>query len=202
MTGGGLFPALLWWLLGAWVLPVWLLSGLVDYICHARTDIAHTSGAHESLLHLLQTMEIGIPLLAFLFFSVDALVLVLMIAGVVAHTASSWSDLRYADRLRRITPFEQYVHSFLNVLPWIALALVLLLHWPVVVALFDPATDSDWTLQLRRPALDRAIVAAVLLGSVVLAVVPGVLELAMTLKARAATAHVSSSSARSATKPR
>lgn len=193
---------LLWWLLGAVVLPCWLLSGLVDYTCHARTDIAHTSGTHESLLHLLQTVEIGLPLLAFLFFSVDALVLVLMFAGAVAHTASSWSDLRYADGLRRITPFEQYVHSFLNVLPWIALALVVVLHWPVVASLFDRGAASDWTLHLRRPSLDPAILVAVLLASVVFAVLPGLLELATTLKARAAMVQVSSSSARSATKPR
>src|SRR4051794_9608750 len=93
MTDPGVLTELLWWLLGAFVLPLWLLSGFTDYICHARTDIAHTSGAHESLLHLLQTVEIGLPLLAFLFFSVDALLLVLMLAGVMAHTASSWSDL-------------------------------------------------------------------------------------------------------------
>jgi hypothetical protein len=125
-----------------------------------------------------------------------------MIAGVVAHTATSWSDLRYADRLRRITPMEQYVHSFLNVLPWIALALVLLLHWPEVAALVDPTVDPDWTLRPRRPALDGAIVAAVLLGSGVLAVLPGLLELAATLRARRTAAQASSSSARSATKPR
>lgn len=202
MTGPGLLADLLWWLLGAVVLPFWLLSGLVDYICHARTDIAHTSGVRESQLHLLQTVEIGVPLLAFLFCSVDALVLVLMFAGAVAHTASSWSDLRYADGRRRITPFEQYVHSFLNVLPWIALALVVVLHWPAAVALLDPGADSDWTLHLRRPAFDAPILVAVLLASAVFAVLPGLLELATTLKARAAMAQMSSSSARSATKPR
>ena len=202
MIGAGILPDLLWWLLGAVVLPFWLLSGLADYICHARTDIAHTSGAHESLLHLMQTVEIGVPLLVFLFCSVDALVLVLMSAGTAAHTASSWRDLRYADGLRRITPFEQYVHSFLNVLPWIALALVFVLHWPVVVGLFDPTLDSNWTLQLRRPSFDIAILVAVLAASAVFAIIPGLLELATTLKARAEMAQMSSSSARSATKPR
>jgi hypothetical protein len=202
MTGPGALPGLLWWLLGALVFPLWLLSGLSDYACHARTDIAHTSGTHESLLHLLQTLEIGLPLLAFLFFSVDALVLVLMVAGVLAHTVTSWKDVRYADGLRRITPLEQYVHGFLEVLPWIALALVAVLHWPVVTALFDRATDTDWTLRLRHPAFDGAILAAVLLASAVFGVAPGVLELAATLKARRAPAQASSSSARSATKPR
>src|SRR6478672_10328775 len=96
-AGGGVLMALrfLWWLLGAVVFPAWLLSGAADYLCHARTDIAHTSGRHEAALHLLQLAELGFPLLAFLFLEVDALVLALLLAGVVAHTLSAWRDLRY-----------------------------------------------------------------------------------------------------------
>jgi len=201
MSGAGGLAQLLWWLLGAFVLPLWLVSGLADYVCHARTNIAHTSGMHESLLHLLQTVEIGLPLLGFLFFSVNALLLALMCAGVVAHAASSWRDLHYAAGLRRITPFEQYVHSFLNVLPWVALALVMVLHWDVVRAILDPAIDSDWTPRLRDPGFDGTVIVAVLLGSLLLAVLPGMLELFTTARARASL-QASSSRARSATNPR
>ncbi|HSR64101.1 MAG TPA: hypothetical protein VLM17_00640 [Xanthomonadaceae bacterium] len=192
-------PALLWWLLGGVVFPAWLLSGCADYLCHARTDIAHTSGRHESALHLLQTAEIGLPVLLFLFFEVDALVLSVLLAGVVAHTATSWADLRWATPRREITPGEQYVHSFLNVLPWIALSLVAVLHWPVVAAMFDPAVASDWGLRLRRPAFPLPLLAAVLAASLLLGVLPGLWEYARTV---AAARHASSSSARSATKPR
>ena len=192
---------LLWWLLGGVVFPAWLLAGFADYVCHARTDIAHTSGVHESVLHLLQTAEIGVPMLAFLFLEVDATVLLLMFAGVVLHTFSSWRDLRYASALREIPPCEQYVHSFLNVLPWIALALVAILHWPVVAGLFDPSIAPQWTLRPREPAFDGAIVAAILLASVLLAVVPGLLEFGRTLAARREDQR-SSRSARSATNPR
>ena len=142
---------LLWGLLGYVVFPLWLLSGLADYLCHARTDIAHTSGTRESALHLLQTVEIGLPVLAFLFLSTNALALALMAAGVVAHTATSWRDVAYAAQLRHISPGEQYVHSFLNVLPWVALALVAILHWPVVVAMIDPAAVSEWKPRWRQP---------------------------------------------------
>ena len=72
---------LLWGLLGYVVFPLWLLSGTADYLCHARTDIAHTSGTYESALHLLQTAEIGLPVLVFLFLSTNALTLALMTAG-------------------------------------------------------------------------------------------------------------------------
>jgi hypothetical protein len=190
---------LLWWLLGAVVFPAWLLSGCADYACHARTDIAHTSGRHESALHLLQTAEIGLPLLVFLFCEVDALVLAILLAGVVAHTVTSWADLRWATPRREITPGEQYVHSFLNVLPWVALALVVVLHWPVAAALFDPATASDWSLRLRRPMFPPTLLAAVLASSLLLGLLPGAWEY---MRTTAAARHSSSSSARSPTKPR
>ncbi|MFL6591614.1 MAG: hypothetical protein ACJ8GK_02755 [Luteimonas sp.] len=201
MNDPDLIATLLWWLLGGVVFPVWLLAGFADYACHARTDIAHTSGVHESALHLLQTAEIGVPMLAFLFFEVDATVLLLLLAGVLLHTLSSWRDLRYAAPRRVIPPSEQYVHSFLNVLPWVALALVAILHWPVVAGLFEPSTESRWTLRLREPGFDGAIVTAILAASVLLAVVPGLLEFARTLAVRRSDQR-SSSSARSATNPR
>ena len=172
---------LLWGLLGYVVFPLWLLSGLADYLCHARTDIAHTSGTRESALHLLQTVEIGLPVLAFLFLSTNALALALMAAGVVAHTATSWRDVAYAAQLRHISPGEQYVHSFLNVLPWVALALVAILHWPVVVAMFDPATASEWEPHWRQPPFDGGILFAVLASSLLFGALPGVLEFMHTL---------------------
>jgi hypothetical protein len=43
------------------VLPVWLAAGLADYLCHRAASIESTSGRKESLLHLLQFDEMGIP---------------------------------------------------------------------------------------------------------------------------------------------
>lgn len=172
---------LLWGLLGYVVFPLWLLSGLADYLCHARTDIAHTSGTHESALHLLQTAEIGLPVLVFLFLSTNALVLALMTTGVVAHTATSWRDVKFAAQLRHISPGEQYVHSFLIVLPWVALALVAILHWPVVVAMFDPAIASEWKPHWRQPPFDGGLLSVVLASSLLFGALPGGLEFMHTL---------------------
>ena len=197
----GSTEVLLWGLLGCVVFPLWLLSGMADYVCHAHTDIAHTSGVHESALHLVQTAEIGFPVLVFLFLSTNALALALMAAGVVAHTATSWRDVKFAASLRYISPGEQYVHSFLNVLPWIALALVAILHWPVVVAMFDPAIASDWVPRWRQPAFGGAIVFAVLAASLLLGALPGVLEF-MHVLAVARRGQASSNSDRSSAKLR
>ena len=106
--------SLLWNLLGYVVFPLWLLSGMADYAVHRRTSIETTSGTHESLLHLLQTAEIAGPALLLLFLEVNALVLLLMALGVAAHTWTAWRDLRYANTLREITPFEQFVHAAMD----------------------------------------------------------------------------------------
>ena len=53
--------------------PVWLIAGFADYLCHRKSDIGRTSGFRESLLHLLQSFEVGFPLLAGLFLEINAL---------------------------------------------------------------------------------------------------------------------------------
>lgn len=172
----------LWLLLGAGVLPFWLLVGLCDYITHARTRIAETSGVHESFLHLLQTAEIGVPLLGVLLLEVNALVLLLAVVGVVAHSLTAYVDVRYALPRRHVGAFEQYVHAFLIVLPIVALVLVMILHWTEFAALWRGA--ASWALQWKQPAWSIGVVASVLLASLLFGVLPGVYEFTRTWRAR------------------
>ncbi|MCJ0824626.1 hypothetical protein MQC88_01390 [Luteimonas sp. 50] len=176
----------MWSLLGGVILPLWLLAGVADYVVHARTGIAYTSGVHESALHLLQTAEIGVPMLALLFLEATAPVLLLALAGVAAHTLTAYRDLRWAAPRRRITVFEQFVHAFLVVLPLAAFALVVLLHWTAWRALFPPYGGGlgDWGLRWRQPQFPLATLAAILSASMLLGVVPGVAEFGRTLSAR------------------
>lgn len=169
MSHGTTPDVLLWALLGAVVLPAWLLAGLCDYLLHARTGIEHTSGLHESLLHLLQTAQIGLPALAVLFLEVDGTVLALCALGVAAHTVTAWRDLRYTQPLRHVGVPEQFVHAFLIVLPFAALALLLVLHWPGPEGL-------QWTLRPKPAPFPPATIAAVLAACLALGVVPGAWE--------------------------
>lgn len=180
------FAALLWSLLGYVILPLWLLAGVADYVVHARTGIAHTSGVHESALHLLQTAEIGVPMLALLFLEATPPVLLLALAGAALHTLTAYRDLRWAAPRRRITVFEQFVHGFLIVLPLFALALVAVLHWPAWRALLPPfdAGPAGWGLHWRDPQFPPATLATILGASVLFGVVPGTVEFARTLAAR------------------
>lgn len=124
------------------VVPLWLLAGLADWLCHRATYIERTSGSRESRLHLLMFAEMGAPLLAALFLEVNALVIAFMIVMFLVHEATSFWDVSYATRLRRVSPFEQHVHSFLEIMPLLALALIVARYWPQFLALFGAGEEK------------------------------------------------------------
>ena len=163
------------------VVPVWLLAGLADYFCHRASHIERTSGVAESLLHLLQFVEVGVPLLAALFLKVNAAVLLIMLAGLVLHQATAMWDVRYANATRRVTPIEQHVHGVLEMTPAVATAVVAILHWPQVMALLG-AGEPDFALQFKRPPLPGWYLAAVMLGVALCGVLPYGEELLRTMR--------------------
>ena len=59
-------------------MPLWLAAGFADYLCHRGSDIEHTSGFKELLLHLLQFAEMAVPIMAVMFLEVNALIILLM----------------------------------------------------------------------------------------------------------------------------
>jgi hypothetical protein len=182
MTGAA--PAALL-ILMYFIMPLWILAGMADYLCHRRTDIEHTAGPKESALHLLLFAEIGLPLVACLFLDINALIFLVMIAAFVAHEATALWDVSYASRYRRISPFEQHVHSFLELIPLFAGILVAILHWPQFLALFGLGTEPPrWELRLKQPPLPFWYVLFVLLASVLLELLPYMEELLRGLKAR------------------
>lgn len=117
------------------VLPVWIAAGLADYFCHRASRIAETSGARESLLHLLQFFLIGLPVILTLFLDVNAGLFLLMAICILSHHAAAYVDVRYANSRREVTPLEQMIHSFLEVIPIAACLLLAVLYWPQLQAL-------------------------------------------------------------------
>src|SRR3954466_12313467 len=91
------------------ILPLWLAAGFADYLCHRASRIEMTSGYKESLIHLLMFSEVAVPLLAAIFFEINALVIALMIAGFVAHQLTALWDVTFANDRRYVSPFEQQV---------------------------------------------------------------------------------------------
>jgi hypothetical protein len=148
------------------VAPLWLAAGFSDYLCHRATHIERNAGLKETLLHLLQLAEMGVPCLAALFLEITAPVLGLMAVALAAHEATALWDVRYAVSRRRVSPTEQHVHSFLETLPLGAFAFLSALHWPKFLALLGLRRETDRWFRLKREPLPVATVAGVL-GSVV-----------------------------------
>lgn len=118
------------------LLPLWIAAGLADWICHRTSHIENTSGTHESLIHLLMLTEAGAALLAGLLLQINALIIAVMIAAYVAHEVTAMWDVRYATSKRKIVPIEQNIHSFLDMIPLMAVSFIVILHWTDFLSLF------------------------------------------------------------------
>lgn len=167
------------------VVPLWLAAGVADWLCHRRTHIQDTSGPKESLIHLLMLVEMGVPVLAALLLEITAAVLALMVAAFVLHEATALWDVRYSSSRRTVTPIEQHIHSFLEIVPLMGLAFVAVLHWPQMLALLGLGPESaDWGLRPKRDPLAPGYVVAVLTAVGLFEALPYGEELWRCLRAR------------------
>jgi ABC-type microcin C transport system permease subunit YejE len=167
------------------VLPLWLAAGFADYLCHRATSIETTSGWKESLLHLLQLVEMAIPTLAAIFLEINALVILIMIVCLLAHEATAIWDVSYAYRRREVKPIEQHVHSFLEMLPLMGLLIVVTLHWHQFLALVGLGEENaDLGLRLKQPPLPWVYVSVILFLVLLLEVLPYLEELVRGIKHR------------------
>jgi hypothetical protein len=136
-----------WSLLVYGVLPLWVIAGFLDYLCHRASDIEHATGIRESLIHWLMVLEVAVPLVLAVFFRINALLLALMIASLVAHEITGYLDLKIAMATRKVTIFEHQVHSVLEILPFTAVLLMMSLHWPQTQSLFGFGRETaDFSL--------------------------------------------------------
>lgn len=157
------------------VVPLWIAAGLADWACHRSTAIARTSGLRENLLHWLLMAQGGLVLLAVALCEVDAAVLLLAFAGFLAHEVTTYLELRYTVAKREVRPVEQMVHSFMELLPLAILALLAVMQWDQVLALFDTG-KPEFGLQPKAQPWPPAYLAAVGLAVLVFNVLPMVEE--------------------------
>lgn len=148
---------------------IWLAAGCLDFWCHRRTDLPHTSGLAESSLHLVQLGLIGAAgMIGVLFEASRTIALVLLIA-VAVHAVVGYLDTRSAFGRRTLLPAEQHIHSVLDIAPWIALA--------CFVGFASPGLDAlSWRVSLRTAGTDPALWIALLVPALLLCGVPAGLE--------------------------
>lgn len=167
------------------VLPLWLLAGLVDWLCHRAARIELNAGPRESLIHLLMLAEGAVPLLLGLFLEITGTVLLVMVAAWLLHEVTSYWDVRYAAAHRPVSAFEQRVHDYLGVVPFLALSLVFVLHWPQVLALVGLGPEPvSWALDWKRPPLPPGYIVGLLGAVTVFVLLPYLEELWRGLRAR------------------
>ena len=155
------------------VFPVWVAAGLADWACHRRTGIAITSGLKENLMHWLMYAEIGVGMLAVVLFEVNAALLAIVLAVFLVHEATVYWDLAYSSIRRDVDPAEQMVHSFLELLPLVSLALLDLV-----------ADRADWSLKPRAEPWPVAYLAGAAAATLLFNVLPLAQETAACLRAR------------------
>ncbi|GAB2562050.1 diguanylate cyclase [Dyella jejuensis] len=176
-------PALL--VLMYFVMPLWLAAGFADWLCHRATRIESTTGAKESLIHLLMFVEVGAPLLAVLFLQVNAGILSLMIVAFFIHELTALWDVSYAVSAREVGPVEQHLHSFLEMVPLMAMLLVISRHWGQFLALFGFGRETAaYALAWKRQALPAGYLACILLLILVFELAPYTEELWRCLRRR------------------
>ncbi|MER9653610.1 diguanylate cyclase [Mesorhizobium sp. M0152] len=168
------------------VLPVWLAAGFADWLCHRASHIESTTGAKESLIHLLMFAEVGIPLLAAMFLDVNALVIAVMIVAFFVHEATAIWDVRYATTARTVAPVEQHVHSFLEMIPLMGLVSVVSLHWGQFLALFGAGPETArFEIVWKSQQLPVTYIACVMTVILLFELLPYVEEFVRGLRANA-----------------
>jgi len=166
------------------VLPVWLAAGFADWLCHLASDIQRTSGVKESLIHSLMCIQAAIPLLAAMFLEINATIIGVMIAAYIMHEATAMWDITYATTARRVSPIEQLVHSFLEVIPLMAIGSVISLHWSQFLAVFGyGAEPPSFVLAWKSQPLPFWYIAVILTIIVAFEFIPYAEELFRCLRA-------------------
>lgn len=155
------------------LVPLWLLAGIGDWASHRRTGIERTAGPKESALHLLMLAQVGLPMLLALFFEINALVIAIMLVMIPIHEATAWWDVKYASGKREIPPFEQHMHSLLEVLPLTAVLFIVVMHWGQFLALFGMGPEpARMALRLKSGGLPGWYLAGLMVAVLLLAVLP------------------------------
>jgi hypothetical protein len=136
------------------LLPLWTAAGAADWLCHRASHIERTSGTKESIIHLLMISEIGAALWPGMLLQINSGIIALMISAYAAHQVTAMWDVRYASSLRRIAPIEQNLHSFLDMIPLMAVSFVIILHWPDFLALIGGGSHpADYSLRPKIGAI-------------------------------------------------
>lgn len=93
----------------------------------------------------------------------NAGVLLLMLCALGMHGITAFWDVRYAETKRDVRPNEQHIHSLLEVLPFCAVSLVIVLHWEQTPTLLRLARKRpEFEMRLKQQPLSPGYISGLL----------------------------------------
>lgn len=143
------------------LLPLWGITGFIDWCCHRATEIEKTSGLKESLTHSLMGIQLGIPIVLGLFFQINVLILLICVVVLLSHAVVAHWDVKYSSTLRKISAWETHVHAYMATIPLFLLLLIMVVNWDVVIRM----VTLDWSGQFAlTPTPNLQVTSAYRLG--------------------------------------
>ena len=158
-------------------LPLWLVMGFADWYCHKKSNIERTTGLKESILHCIMGAQIGVPILLGFYFQINVLLLLIMFGVLVFHEVVAHMDVKYALHNRAISIFETHVNSFLEVLPFVIVALIVCINWPAFVDLVTFNWAGNMGLHVIARPIAGTYVSAYFVTLLIIDIVPYIEEL-------------------------
>jgi hypothetical protein len=160
------------------VMPVWAVSGFLDWLWHRQTKIETTSGVKEAIMHVVMMAEAGTPILTGMFLEMNAGALAFMGAGWLLHEMTVALDVKYTISRRVIPPREQHTHSYMQTIPFDIVMMMACLYPEQSLALFGLGPEKpDFKLRARKPPIPLKDFAAVIACMGILSGLPHLEEL-------------------------
>lgn len=160
------------------VMPIWSVSGFLDWLWHKQTKIETTSGVKESVMHLIMMAEAGVPILAGMFLEMNAGTLAMIGAGWLLHEATVAWDVKYTLSRRTIYTREQITHSYMEKVPFDILVTFACLYPEQFLALLRLGSERpDFKLRFRKKPIPLKDFVAIIVGMGVVSALPHLEEL-------------------------
>jgi hypothetical protein len=97
-----------------------------------------------------------------MFLEINALIILIMIVDLSLLAATAVWDVRYATTARTVTPNEQHVHSFLEMIPLMGVVIIVSRHWDQFLALFGAGETAKFDLVWKRQTLPTAYILSII----------------------------------------
>ena len=131
------------------ILPLWGVTGFIDWVCHRATDIENTSGVKEALIHVLMGVQVAIPIAVGILFEMNVLVFLMCLAALVAHEVVAHFDVKTTMHVREISIWEVHAHNYLSTIPFYLIALIGVRNPDTVIKTFTFDWGGEMALLLR-----------------------------------------------------